>query len=92
MEEFPYEEAAMPYTPDEPTAPRSSSALERVRRNHERELMAIDGVLGVGVGRSPIGDDAIIVYLRDEGVKQHVPRSIEGRPVVTEITGIIDAF
>jgi hypothetical protein len=92
MDEFPYEDAAMPYSPEESATTNSSSALEHVKQNHEQELMAIDGVEGVGVGRSKIGDDAIIVYLRDEGAKKRIPRSVAGYPVETIITGIIDAY
>lgn len=92
MDEFQYEDAAMPYSPEESTTTTSSSSLEHVKRNHEQELMAIDGVEGIGIGRSNIGDDAIIVYLRDEGVKKRIPRSVAGYPVETIITGTIDAL
>jgi hypothetical protein len=91
MGSFQYEDAAMPYSPEEDNTTESSSSLELVKQNHEQELMAIDGVQGVGVGRSKIGDDAIIIYLRDEGAKQRIPRSVAGYPVETIITGPIDA-
>jgi len=54
--------------------------------------MSIDGVEGVGIGKNPIGDDAILVYLRDDGARKRVPASIEGYPVETIITGVIDAL
>lgn len=93
MNYLPYEDAAMPYNPDEEAnAAGGASGLEHVRRNHEGELMAIEGVEGVGVGQNEIGDAAIIVYLRDEGVKRRIPRTIEGHPVVTHVTGVIDAL
>ena len=93
MNDLPYEDAAMPYNPDEEeNAAGSAPGLEHVRRNHEGALMAIEGVEGVGVGQNEIGDAAIIVYLRDEGVKRRIPRTIEGHPVVTHVTGVIDAF
>ena len=92
MDEFQHEDAAMPYSPEDSTTTQSSSSLEHVKQSHEQELMAIDGVEGVGVGRSKIGDDAIIVYLRDEGAKKRIPRSIAGYPVETIITGPIDAL
>jgi hypothetical protein len=94
MNEFPYETAAMPYNPDEPAADDSpsSSPIIAVKQNHERELMAIDGVEGVGIGRNEIGDDVILVYLRDEEVRKQVPYNIEGFQVKTQITGIIDAL
>ena len=92
MGEFQNEDAAMPYSPEESTTTNVSSTLERVKLDHEQELMAIDGVEGIGVGKSKIGDDAIIVYLRDEGARKLIPRSIAGYPVETIITGVIDAL
>jgi hypothetical protein len=94
MSEFPYEEAAMPYNPGESAASdsASSSPIVAVKQNHERELMAIDGVEGVGVGRNQIGDEVILVYLRDEEVKKRIPPNIAGFQVETQITGIIDAL
>ena len=94
MNEFTYEEAAMPYNPDEPAATGSiwSSQIAGVKQNHERELMAIDGVEGVGIGRNQIGDDVILVYVRDESVGQRLPFNIEGFQVKTQVTGIIDAL
>jgi hypothetical protein len=59
MNDFPDEEAAMPYSPESST--EASSTVERVKEEHEKELMAIDGVEGVVVGRNSIGNDAIVV-------------------------------
>lgn len=86
------EEASMPYNPEEPAAGESASSIAQVKQNHESELMAIDGVEGVGVGRNQIGDDVILVYLRDDEVSKRIPRNIDGFQVKTEITGIIDAY
>jgi hypothetical protein len=88
MNDFEYEDAAMPYSPESET----SSAVEQVRQSHERELMAIEGVEGVGVGNDRIGNDAIIVYVRTEDAKTRVPSTINGYPVETIVTGIIDAY
>jgi len=90
MNDFPNEEAAMPYSPDSST--ESSSPVQHVKQRHEQELMAIDGVEGVGVGRNSIGDDAILVYLRSDDIKARIPRTIDGYPVETKVTGIIDAL
>ncbi|HVQ37970.1 MAG TPA: hypothetical protein VMS31_10585 [Pyrinomonadaceae bacterium] len=92
MGQFQYEDAAMPYSPEESATTNTSSAIEHVKQDHEQELMAIDGVEGVGIGRSKIGDDAIIIYLRHEGARKHLPRSIGGYPVETILTGVIDAY
>jgi hypothetical protein len=90
MNDFPYEDAAMPYSPE--SATETSTSVEHVRENHEKELMAIAGVEGVGVGRNSIGDDAIVVYLRTEDIKSQIPPIIDGYPVETRVTGIIDAL
>ena len=88
MNDFEYEDAAMPYSPESET----SSAVEQVRQSHERELMAIEGVEGVGIGNDSIGNDAIIVYVRTNDAKTRVPSSINGYPVETIVTGVIDAY
>ena len=75
-----------------PVEGAGQSQVEHVRARHERALMAIDGVVGVGIGRTRIGDDAIVLYLRDVSVKQRVPIQIEGYPVETTVTGEIDAY
>ena len=87
-----HEEAAMPYEPEQASGGAGQSQVESVRARNERTLMAIDGVVGVGIGRTPIGDDAIVLYLRDASVKQRVPTQVEGYPVETTVTGEIDAY
>jgi hypothetical protein len=88
MNDFEYEDAAMPYSPESET----SSAVEHVRQSYEQQLRAIEGVEGVGVGRDSIGNDAIIVYLRTDDAKNRVPPRVGGYPVQTIVTGIIDAY
>lgn len=81
-----------PFTP-EPAHRDSqgSSEIEAVRTRHEGSLMAISGVLGVSIGRSPIGDPAIVVFIEDASVEGRIPVHLEGFPVLTTITGRIDA-
>ena len=80
----------MPYTDTAEEA--SGSAIEAVRNRHEPELVAIDGVMGVALGRSPTGEDTLVVYVRDPSVRDRVPSELEGHPVETVVTGIIDAY
>ena len=87
-----FEDAAMPYTDAGASGPAGRSPIEGVRARHEQDLMAIDGVLGVAIGRTPIGDDAVVVYLRDASVRQRVPPGVDGYPVETVVTGEIDAY
>lgn len=86
------EEAAMPYDPGQASGGAGQSQVESVLARNERTLMAIDGVVGVGIGRTRVGDDAIVLYLRDASVKQRVPTQVEGYPVETTVTGEIDAY
>jgi hypothetical protein len=86
------EEAAVPYEASILPASELSSKVEQVKQAHEARLMAMDGVMGVGVGRNPIGDDAIVVYLRDYTAQKNIPTQLDGVPVMFEITGIIDAY
>jgi hypothetical protein len=82
------EEAAMSYTPEEP---EPTSPILRAKKKHEASLLAIDGVEGVGIGRDQLGNDAIVVYLRDETAKERLPKQAEGFPIETYVTGPIDA-
>jgi hypothetical protein len=82
------EEAAMPYEGEpEPAAGPTADVLRR----RERELLAIDGVVGARLGRTEIGDDAIVLLLRDASVAERTPEALEGLPVRTIVTGPIDA-
>ena len=80
----------MAYLPDADSTDTTPPAIESVRQSHERALLSIPGVTGVGIGRSPTGDDALIVYLRDASVR--VPAQLDGYSVQTMITGTIDAY
>ena len=87
MSESTQEKAAVPYNPPE----EELAEIERVLRSHQATLLARPGVTGVAVGRSPIGDPAIVVYLLDRKHRGGLPTKIDGHPVVTEITGPIEA-
>jgi hypothetical protein len=81
---------AVPYSPA--IDPEAGSEIERVRQRHESQVLAIDGVVGMRIGMDEIGDDVIVVMLRDKGVAQAVPKRLNGFPVRTEVTGEIDAY
>ena len=57
------EKAEMQYTPG--TSTLTNSRILQVLRNHEAQLLRIEGVEGVGVGQNQIGDYAITVYIRE---------------------------
>jgi len=63
-----------------------------VKNRHEDELMAINGVVGVGIGEGN-GSPCIVVYLENDSkeLESRVPEWVEGFPVITEVTGPIEA-
>ncbi len=85
-----FEDAAVPYNPDH--VGTSESPIVAVHQRNEKRLLEIDGIVGVALGRTPIGEDALVVYLRDSSVRPRVPSTIEGYPVETVVTGPIDAY
>jgi hypothetical protein len=90
----PVEDPAMPYdgAGERAVGPSEEPEIEAVRRRHEKDLISIDGILGISVGRTPTGEDALVLYLRDPSVRSLVPSEIEGHPVQTIVTGTIDAY
>lgn len=81
------EEAAMADPRKEKSSPASIA-----QQKHAPRLMAIDGVLGVGVGQDPIGNESIVVYVRDQGVARNVPRDLDGISTQVQVTGPIEAL
>lgn len=69
-----------------------SNAL-RVKERHEMRLLEIPGVQGVGLGEADSGE-AIKVYVdtTTPGLRERIPKEIEGIPVVVEETGEFHAL
>jgi hypothetical protein len=71
-------------------------AVRRVKERHEGRLLAIPGVVGVGVGVSEKAHEqaAIEVYViqATESLRQTLPRSLDGVEVKTIETGEIHAY
>jgi hypothetical protein len=72
------------------SAPQSD--INAVLAAHDRELLAIPGVVGVYVG---LLDDEktpclkVMLARKDPKLSRQIPRQLEGYPVVTEVTGEI---
>ena len=66
-----------------PSAPIQSPTVEK--------LMQIEGVEGTGTGQDSLGNEVLIVYLRDAGVAKSLPSTIDGKRIQTEVTGPISA-
>lgn len=89
MTDLPDETAAMPYDPPPDEAPRSRA--HAVKERHERRLLELPGVEGVGLTERE-GGEAILLYLHDEAARAGVPEEVDGVPVACEITGPIEAL
>jgi hypothetical protein len=62
-------------------------SIEEVKEAHTFQLMAIQGVEGVGIGSDRLGNDAIMVYISEVSASTRLPKQIEGYPVVIENLG-----
>ena len=71
-------------------------AVRRVKERHEARLLALPGVIGVGVGVSEKAREqaAIEVYViqATESLKQALPKSLDGVELKTIETGEIRAY
>jgi hypothetical protein len=81
--------AAVSYNP--PNQATSGPSVDKVISKHESSLMSLPGVKGVGVTKDRIGNNAIVVYLRDQSASKHIPKILDGVTVITEVTGEVDA-
>lgn len=65
-----------------------SDGIHEIKRQNEKRLMALCGVVSVGVGRDSGGNPAIIVGLKDAtAAARQVPDEISGYPVVLQTVG-----
>jgi len=84
---------------DGPTAPNAPELLSRgalapaaaVQLRHQEDLMAVPGVVGVGLGATASGQPAVVV-LAERGGIAGLPASLGGVPVRIMVTGEIWAL
>lgn len=60
--------------------------VQQVKERHERELLRLDGVQGVGIGDDDRGEPAIMVYVEEgsKGARRRIPARLENVRVVIE--------
>lgn len=75
-----------------PTHEAPAGTLASLLARHEAALMAVPGVTSVGIAHGAPGAEALMVGVVDAGVEAHLPREIEGVPVIVTVTGQIDAL
>jgi hypothetical protein len=67
-----------------------SRDINAVLRDHDRELLALNGVVGVYVG---LLDDAktpclkVMVVAKTAELERAIPKTLEGFPVIIEVSG-----
>ena len=69
-----------------------SRDINAVLRAHDKELLAIHGVVGVYIGVLDDGKTACLKVMlaeRSAEAERAIPKSIEGFPVVVEVSGEI---
>ena len=68
-----------------------SPSIKEVKIKHEARLMALPGVVSVGIGRAKDGSSAIIVGLdaANPSIETQIPQSLEDYPVVVQVIGTI---
>jgi hypothetical protein len=69
-----------------------SRDINDVLRAHDRELLAIHGVVGVYVGLLADGKTTclkVMVVAKSAEIEKAIPKSIEGFPVIIEVSGEI---
>jgi hypothetical protein len=72
--------------------PTSRRDINAVLADHDQELLAMPGVVGVYVGLLPDNKTPclkIMLARKDPALARRLPRRLEGYPVVTEVTGDI---
>lgn len=75
---------------DEPDMP---SSIQEVKKQHEALFLDMPGVVSVGIGLDPNGNEAIIVGLDGSHpeTKAKIPSMLEDFPVVIQMVGSLKA-
>lgn len=66
--------------------------INAVLSDHDDRLLAIPGVVGVYVGLMDDGQTPclkVMLAREDPALESSIPQTLEGYPVVTEVTGVI---
>ena len=68
----------------------SAKTIEQVQQDYTEEWMGISGVVGTAIGQHK-GKPCILVLTSDENeqIKEGIPDSVEGYPVIVQYAGEI---
>jgi len=67
--------------------------IKQVKAEHEQMLLALPGVVSVGIGLDSNGNQAIIIGLEktDSAIKPEIPSELDGYAVIVRQVGAIEA-
>ena len=70
-----------------------SASIQEVKKQHEARFLDLTGVVSVGIGLDPNGNQAIIVGLDapNPEIEAKIPTVVEGFPVIIRIIGSLKA-
>ena len=85
------ENAAMSYESDDDDQSQSGG-IEGALAKAEAQLLSQPGVNGMGMTKTPGGQDAIVVYVQNAQAISQLPSDVDGFSVVAEVTGDIGAY
>ena len=83
------------YSQNMENSPQPKRDINDILAAHDKELLAIPDVVGVYVGTTKDGRTPclkIMLARKNPESERKIPRTIEGYPVVTEITGRVRAL
>ena len=68
-------------------------SIQEAKAKHTGRLLALPGVVSVGIGLDAEGRPAIVIGVegREPEEEAELPRSLEGHPVVTQVVGALRA-
>lgn len=67
--------------------------IKEVKRKHAGHLLALQGVVSIGIGKDPEGKPVIVAGLDSPRPKtqKKIPKELDGFPVLVEIIGPVKA-
>ena len=70
-----------------------SPSIQEVKKQHDARFLDMPGVVSVGIGLDPNGNQAIIVGMdaSNPETEADIPEMVEGIPVIIEIIGSLKA-
>ena len=71
-----------------------SPSIEDIKKKYTQRLLAMPGVISVGIGKNPEGTPMIVIGLErpQPETQKKLPKTLEGYPLHIEIIGKIKAL